>query len=175
MKKGFTLIELLVVVLIIGVLTAIALPQYTKAVTKTRIAAGLPVGRGLMTALDEYYLAERGFTAVYDNLVLSVPPGFTDKNGVPYTQLKSTDAIYYGVGTANQKMYKLQSGGKVQYQMPLPSGKSVNIYFYSHYATADDGAYKGRIYCTGESNAKEATKYCELIGGVKDGSKYFLN
>lgn len=57
MKQGFTLIELLIVVLIIGVLSAIALPQYQKAVERSRTAEALTNGRVLLEstnrALDE--------------------------------------------------------------------------------------------------------------------------
>ena len=57
MKKGFTLIELLVVVLIIGILSSIALPQYTNAVEKARMSEALSIIGSLKTGIDAYVLA----------------------------------------------------------------------------------------------------------------------
>ena len=69
-RAGFTLIELLVVVLIIGILSAVALPQYTSAVMKARMTEGIEVGRAMITAQRVYALAEGNYTDDLDSLDL---------------------------------------------------------------------------------------------------------
>jgi len=72
-NQAFTLIELLVVVLIIGILAAIALPQYQKAVEKSKAAQALAVLNTYYQAYQAYYMAEGVPPTRLDVLPVDIP------------------------------------------------------------------------------------------------------
>lgn len=85
-QGGFTLIELLVVVLIIGILSAVALPQYEQAVAKSRYMSLMPLLRAISDAENVYYLANGQYTLDFTQLDITMPSGAktTTPNRIDY-------------------------------------------------------------------------------------------
>ncbi len=79
-RNGFTLIELLVVVLIIGILAAIALPQYQKAVMRTRYTTLKSLVRSIANAEEVYYLANDKYSVDFEELDVQMPGGQLEKS-----------------------------------------------------------------------------------------------
>ncbi len=127
---GFTLIELLVVVLIIGILAAVALPQYQKAVLKSRFATVKATVRALSDAQKTYFMANGEFASRLDELDIQVPRGTLsqDRSEMDY----SWGACYVACHSSSKNGGKdHQCGGCVL----LKEGKKKAVYFNSNFET----------------------------------------
>lgn len=136
MKKGFTLIELLVVVLIIGILAAIALPQYTKAVERSRSAEAWTVLGDLANAERIHQMS----TGQYTNNLYSLD--------LEFPNLSATS----GVLTTNSFTVTVT---------PKNSNADVDIE-----ATRDDGAYAGYKLKLALNQKGEITRTCTGEGST---------
>ena len=71
-KRGFTLIELLVVVLIIAILAAVAVPQYQKAVVKSRFTQAKVLSKSIAEAARLYHMENDVWTTNFNDLQIDV-------------------------------------------------------------------------------------------------------
>ncbi len=155
---GFTLIELLVVVLIIGILSAIALPQYQRAVARSRIATLLPITRAINDAQHRYKLANGEYATDLTNLDISLPGGSSSITSRAWTHGNYECWIQY------------DSGGSVYCTFTNTTSlpQIEKYYDKSHYA------------CWASKEDKTAISVCQVLSGKNspDGSgrdnKFFV-
>ena len=142
-NKAFTLIELLVVVLIIGVLAAIAVPQYQKAVDRSKFTQLRLAVKAIANAEEAFYAANGRYANSFTELDISFPQG-------SYGKVKNDDdRIFFEWGRCS-----------VYNSYPSCSLKDVNVDYYIRLANVTT-AWK-KTMCTAETASKRAMELCEL-------------
>lgn len=142
--------------LIIGILAAIALPQYTKAVEKSRAAEAMVMIRAITDANRRYYMTTGEYTHDLNVLDIEVPGESITFQGMAR---KTTKFFMYGARADTAA----STSGVIGIANRLPESS-----YYSLRIFAD----KAGIYCLGYS--EEGKKLCKTFGGVKEGEFYVI-
>ncbi len=96
-RPGFTLIELLVVVLIISILAAVAVPQYQKAVLKSRFSSLMPTTQAIRDSQEAYYLTNSKYA---DEIAkLDVKATSTDDMSIDVGDEEETPELSYVIAS----------------------------------------------------------------------------
>jgi prepilin-type N-terminal cleavage/methylation domain-containing protein len=170
---GFTLIELLVVVLIIGILAAIALPQYQRAVYKSRAAQLQQTLRDYVQAQNRYFLITNSYATDFNNLDIEF-------KGLPLTTAPN-DASWASILSlrANNNMKLLYSSYGMRFLSLFLTGKykEAGFVFFPKGWTAAITA--NRMYCVEAMAMVSNAGFCTKVMGITsapitvDGARYY--
>lgn len=132
-KNGFSLIETLVVVLIIGILTAVALPQYQKAVAKSRAAKAVSLLKDILTAQQIYHTTYNRYATDLSELDIQVsfPTGFEIIVQEDYRLIVQSSEPYYTLNLLYEQGRCYCFTGK-QHPFAISICKSFGAEVYGH-------------------------------------------
>ena len=169
-KKAFTLIELLVVVLIIGILAAIAVPQYQKAVLKADLHRGVSLVESLYQAQQAYYLAHGDYAWDIDALDISIPKDSSCEKGE-----SGKTVSYYDCDFGRIYVNTNESAIQFQDKPYRPNISRANI-AYTHYLKDIDDKKANKRYCAARHEKQITQDVCQGMGGVffKDQPGYWI-
>ena len=168
-NKAFTLIELLVVVLIIGILSAIALPQYETAVLKTKFSTILPLGRVIKEAQERYYMANGKYALALADLDIELPGYCTvsaQGDGNMWfcgDEWFVDNTLAYGEAVGYSNIYFCPGSDKTNYLDRRDNNEAVLTFYYDH----PDASYTqkaGQIGCLGKTT--KGQKICKTFMGL---------
>ncbi len=162
-KRGFTLIELLVVVLIIGILAAVAVPQYQKAVDKARVSELFALVKNIKVQQEVFFLANGYYAADCEELGADLPGGF---------EKSQTSTSYFTEKGSYKVILKCANGGNTRAMGVVKSGDlQINIEaFFDNYQNEDaeegDREQQGEIFCSAVPpyNTKRSVAVCKSLG-----------
>ena len=154
-NKAFTLIELLVVVLIIGILAAIAVPQYQYAVLKSKYHTLMDMAKAVKEAQEVYFLANGKYAERVDELDISAIGNIEEETPNKITNGGTTITL-----TSNQVMAKILKNGRdsMAYNLRLDNATGLWDGKRALCAAWQDGNTQGQKLC------KELSSFPETCG-----------